>query len=77
MMHAGFGLFTGDTLRLDDSMKHIESRLRPLVETQPGSLGISLYADPKLGLAVPETFWRNGDYLRDSEYVIGLARGCG
>jgi quinol monooxygenase YgiN len=71
MMHAGFNLFTGDPLRLDDSIKYIESALRPLVESQPGSLGISLHANPELGLAVLETFWRNGDYLRDSEYVIG------
>jgi quinol monooxygenase YgiN len=74
MMSAGFNLFTGDPLRLDDSLKYIASTLRPLVESQPGSLGVSLTADPELGLAVVETFWRNGDYLRDSEYVIAGSR---
>jgi len=54
MMHAGFNLFTGDPPRLDDSMQYIESMLPPLVESQPGSLGISLHADPEPGLAVLE-----------------------
>jgi hypothetical protein len=74
MMYAGFNLITGDPQRLGDSLQYIESTLRPLVESQPGSLGTSLCTDPDLGLAAVQSFWTSGDYLRDSEYAIADSR---
>lgn len=74
MLHAGFSLIAGDPPRLSDSVKYIESTFRPLVESQPGNLGLSLHANPELGIAVLESFWRSGDALRDSEYVIADSR---
>ncbi len=74
MMHAGFNLITGDPLRLGDAITYLESTVRPLAESQPGSLGVSLYAVPELGLAVLETFWRSGDDLQDSDYALAGSR---
>src|SRR5271166_5223921 len=39
MLHVRFNFLTADPLRLGDSVKFIESEVRPQVDSQPGSLG--------------------------------------
>jgi hypothetical protein len=70
VLHAGLSLITVNPLRLDESVKHIETEVGPRVERLPGSLGMSLHVNSNLGLAVLETFWVSGDTLRAGERVI-------
>jgi hypothetical protein len=54
--HIRFNLTTAGPLELGDAIKFIEAGVRPRVESQPGNLGLALYADPELGVAVLESF---------------------
>jgi heme-degrading monooxygenase HmoA len=74
MQHVRFNLITADPLRLGDSVKFIESEVRPQVDSQPGSLGTSLYADAEHGLAILESFWVSGDAMRASERAVSPHR---
>ena len=69
-MHAGVSLITANPLRLDESVKHIETEVGPQIERLSGSLGLSLHVNSDLGLAVLETFWVSDDTLRAGERVI-------
>ncbi len=74
MLHVRFNLITADPLLLDESVKYIEGEVRPVVESQPGNLGLSLLASPELGVAILESFWASEDAMRDSERVVAPAR---
>jgi hypothetical protein len=69
-----FNLITADPLRLGDVVKFIEAEVHPEVESQPGSLGMSLYTNPDLGVAILESFWVSHDALRISEHVVAPSR---
>jgi hypothetical protein len=69
VLQARLNLITADPLRLDDSVKFIETDVRPAVENELGSLGMSLYTNPELGVAVLTSFWVSRDALRHSEEV--------
>jgi len=69
VLQARFNLITADPLRLGDSVNFIEAEVRPVVESQPGSLGMSLYTNPELGVAILESFWASRDALRLSEHM--------
>jgi heme-degrading monooxygenase HmoA len=62
-------LITADPLHLSDSVKFIETDVRPAVENELGNLGMSLYTNPELGVAVLTSFWVSRDALRHSEEV--------
>jgi hypothetical protein len=70
MLHVQLNLITADPRLLGDSIKFIENEVRPSVESQPGSLGLSLQMNPELGVAILESFWVSGDALRASERVV-------
>jgi heme-degrading monooxygenase HmoA len=70
MLHVRFNFMTADPVRLADSIKFIESEVRPQVESQPGSLGIALYADPEPGLAILESFWASDDAMAATERTV-------
>jgi heme-degrading monooxygenase HmoA len=74
MLHVRFNFLTADPLRLGDSVKFIESEVRPQVDSQPGSLGTSLYADPEAGLAILESFWASDDAMHASEHTVSSSR---
>jgi quinol monooxygenase YgiN len=76
MLHVRLNLITADPRLLGDSIKFIENEVRPRVEGQPGSLGLSLQANPELGVAVLESFWVSGDALRASEHVVTPERAA-
>jgi hypothetical protein len=63
-----------DPLLLGDSIRYIVSKVRPAVESQPGSLGMSLHMNPERGISVAESFWVSRDALRDSEPMIAPSR---
>ncbi|HEX4397578.1 MAG TPA: hypothetical protein VH136_08085, partial [Trebonia sp.] len=69
MLQARLNLITADPLRLGDSVKFIENDVRPAVEDELGSMGMSLYTNPELGVAVLTSFWVSRDALRHSEEV--------
>ena len=73
-MHVRFNLITADPLRLDESIKFIESEVRPQVDSRSGSLGTALYTNPEPGLAILESFWESGDAMRASEQTVSPAR---
>jgi hypothetical protein len=74
VLHVRFNLITADPQRLDDAVKYIEAEVRPAVENQLGSLGMSLYTNPGLGLAILESFWASGDAMGASEHRVSLGR---
>ena len=67
MLHTRLDLITADPLVLGGCIKYIEGEVRPAVESQPGSLGLSLLASPELGAAVLESFWASLHALEASE----------
>ena len=73
-MHVRFNLMTADPARLGDTLKYIESEVFPQVESQPGSLGLSLYKDQELGLGILESIWASDDSMHASEHMASPAR---
>jgi heme-degrading monooxygenase HmoA len=67
MLHVRLNLITADPIRLGDSVKFVENEVRPVVESQPGNLGMALKLNPDIGVAILESFWVSGDALRASE----------
>lgn len=74
MLHVRFNFLTADPFRLGDSVRFIESEVRPQVDSQPGSLGTSLYTDPDAGLAILESFWASDDAMHASEHTVSSSR---
>jgi hypothetical protein len=69
-----FNLITADPQKLDDSIKFIEAEVRPQVDSQPGSLGTTLYANPDAGLAILESLWASDNAMAASEHHLGPTR---
>ena len=74
MLHVRLNQITVDPLRLGDAISYIEAEVRPAVQMQRGNLGMSLLANPELGVAVLESFWVSADALRDSERMAAPGR---
>ncbi len=74
MLQARFNLVTADPLRLADSVKFMETEVRPRIENVSGSLGLSLFANPELGVAVLESFWASREALVLSETTASPKR---
>jgi hypothetical protein len=73
MLHARIGLITADPPVLGECVSYLDSKVRPAVEDQPGSLGVSLLAAHgcRSGLRIVlGVIWRAGDtavpWLADS-----------
>ncbi len=75
MLHVRLNLITADPLRLSESVSYIEREVRPAVEGQRANLGMSLLANPEIGVAVLESFWVSHDALLDSEQAVAPLRG--
>ena len=52
MLQARFNLVTADPDRMADAVGYIKSEIRPAVESLHGSMGMSLYVNPEVGVAV-------------------------
>ncbi len=70
MLQTRFNLITADPLRLADAVKFVEGEVRPAVERLRGSLGMSLFTNPELGVAIAESFWASREALVQSEERI-------
>ncbi len=75
VLHVEVDLITADPRLLGDCVRYIEGEVRPAAESQPGSLGMSLRANPERGVAIAESFWASHNALRDSERTAGPLRG--
>ena len=62
MMRVQVILITTDPRVLAGSVAYLEREVRPVVESQPGSLGLSLLAGQKPGVAIVESFWATPDH---------------
>ena len=67
-------MITADPQKLGDSIKFIETEVRPQVDSQPGSLGTALYTNPGPGLAILESLWASDDAMAASEHHLGPTR---
>lgn len=74
VLHMRFNLITADPAKLSDSIKFIESEVRPQVEGLTGSLGTALYTNPEPGLAILESFWASDNALSASEHQVATGR---
>lgn len=74
MLHVRFNFLTADPLRLGDSVKFVESEVRPQVDSQPGSLGTSFYTNQEAGLAILESFWASANAMQASEHSVSSSR---
>jgi len=59
---------------LDECIEYIEGELRPALESQSGSLGLSLLVSPGLDVAVLESFWASAHALQASEQAAASLR---
>ena len=75
MLHVRLSQITPGTLALDGCIKYIEDEVRPAMDSQPGSLGLSLLAIPEPGVAILESFWVSQLALQASENTDAILRG--
>jgi quinol monooxygenase YgiN len=69
-----FTLLPGDPARLGDALRFLEDEVRPEVEAEEGSLGMSLHENAELGSALFETFWVSSNAARASERTLAALR---
>ena len=74
MLQARFNLITADPDRMTDTVGYIKSEIRPAVESLHGSMGMSLYANTEVGVAVLESFWASRAALIASEQITAPRR---
>jgi hypothetical protein len=74
MMRARVNLITADPDRMADTIGYIKISVRPAVESMDGSLGLSLYANAEIGVAVLESFWESSEALIHSEQMAAPRR---
>jgi len=74
VLQARFNLITADPDRMADTVGYIKSEIRPAVESLHGSMGMSLYANTEVGVAVLESFWASRAALIASEQITAPRR---
>jgi hypothetical protein len=74
VLQARFNLITADPDRMVDTVGYIKSEIRPAVESLRGSMGMSLYANTEVGVAVLESFWASRAALIASEQITAPRR---
>jgi hypothetical protein len=62
MMHVRISLITPAPPVLAGCLAYLEGKVRPVVEGQPGSLGLSLLAGQDPGAAIIESFWATHEH---------------
>ncbi len=67
MQHVRVTVIRQDPLAHDECVKYLETEVRQAVESERGSLGMSLLASRESGTAVLETFWISRRALEASE----------
>ena len=62
MMHVRFSQITADPPILAGCLAYLEDEVRPVVERQHGSLGMSLLVSQEPGVAIIESFWATHEH---------------
>jgi acyl-CoA synthetase (AMP-forming)/AMP-acid ligase II len=75
VLHVRLSQITPGTLALDGCIKYIEDEVSPAMDSQPGSLGLSLLAIPEPGVAILESFWASQLALQAGENTDAILRG--
>jgi heme-degrading monooxygenase HmoA len=75
MMHVRFSLITADPQVLAGCLGFLEAEGRPVLESQHGSLGLSLLAGQEPGVAIVESFWTTHEAFWLSAETDALVRG--
>ncbi len=57
MLQARLDLSTAGTPALAECLSYLDGQVRPVLQQQPGSLGLSVLASPERGVALLESFW--------------------
>jgi hypothetical protein len=73
-MHLRLTMLTADPLKFGEATDFIERDARPLIEAEPGNVGMSLKVKETLGVALVETFWVSGDAMRESDRNVRATR---
>ena len=73
MMHVRFSLVTADPPTLAGCIAYLKDEARPVLESQHGSLGLSLLEEP--GVLIFESFWATHEALWLSEETEAVFRG--
>jgi hypothetical protein len=73
MMHVRFSLISGDPLVLAGCVGYLKDEARPVLESQHGSLGVSLLEGP--GVVISESFWATHEALWLSQETDAELRG--
>jgi hypothetical protein len=74
MIQARVNLITADPDRMAETIGYIKTSVRPAIESLDGSLGLSLYANGEIGVAVLESFWASREALIHSEQLAAPRR---
>jgi hypothetical protein len=73
MMHVRFSLISGDPRVLAGCIGYLQDEARPVLESQHGSLGVSLLERP--GVVISEWFWATHEALWLSQETDAELRG--
>jgi hypothetical protein len=74
VQHVQVILLTADPERLDDAIRYLQDKARPMLADLPGSQGMSVCANTELGIAVVESFWVSHHAMREHERSVAPAR---
>lgn len=75
MLHLRLNLIAAGPAALGACVRYIETEVRPAVEGEPGSLGMTLLLSADRGVAVLESFWVSDHALVASEEAAASLRG--
>lgn len=75
MLRAQLSLMTVDPPVLGECITYIDGAVRPAVESQPGSLGVSLLTSLERGTAILESFWASHGALQVGDRTTAPLRG--
>jgi hypothetical protein len=67
VLHTRLNWIAADTAALDECVAYVEREIRPVLESLPGSLGISVLADRERGVAIFGSVWGTGAEMSGSE----------
>jgi hypothetical protein len=74
-MHVRFSRVAGDPQAVSDALRHVEHEVRPVVETQPGCMGLALNVGAQPAAVIVESFWATHEALLASERAVAPGRG--
>ena len=75
MLHTRLNRIAADAAALDGCVGYIEREIRPALETQPGSLGISVLEDRERGMAIFGSVWATSSEMSRSADTETPLRG--